>query len=408
MDVYLHESSASTKEYLYKLYDAMDQSQTFLLKSLINIDGISMKSIDRMIEECFKEDVETHYRVNEMNYIEEIFKINKKEYDVQKKNYKIDKPSKINLEECHKVLDLEVTKQLLKEYTFANQRAKRICFAKDAPEFIQKLNKVCVKWIDDVVLDLSERILTLAQKMPNDPLKSIELLKGFMSLFSNVVNTVDTLQITIQEDVLQQLQFNYELFNQCDEALGSRIDKIERNICRAFETIIEWVATLVDKLMKYKNEFKFKDEMDDSWRNAPQCTLVMKDMCYYITSYIKLFDEHIKGMNHRNFMMLLGHRLFDVLIAGFKELKITPFSGGFLFMYDIRYIYEVVRLASFPTQIKYMFGNMTMLFKIYCIDKDLIPDIVRTIMDDGGFDFIEPNDMLKCRTDFTKAMLVDY
>ena len=29
-------------------------------------------------------------------------------------------------------------------------------------------------------------------------------------------------------------------------------------------------------------------------------------------------------------------------------------------------------------------------------------------MDDGGFDFIEPNDMLKCRTDFTKTMMVDY
>ena len=164
LDIYLHESSESTREYLYKLYDALEQSHNFLGKSLVNIEGLSNKSIERMIEETFRDDIVTHYRTNERNFVDEIFRTNKKEYDVQKKTFKIDKPSKINLAECHKVLDVEVTKELLREYSFSNQRAKRICLPKDLPGFIKTMFGLCLKWVEDVLVDVSERLLTLSQK----------------------------------------------------------------------------------------------------------------------------------------------------------------------------------------------------------------------------------------------------
>ncbi|BFU25055.1 exocyst complex component sec10, putative [Entamoeba histolytica HM-1:IMSS-B] len=408
LDIYLHESSQSTMEYLFKLYDAVDQTITLLSKSIVGSKIVSMKFMNEMIDDCFKQDIDEYYQINEKAYINELFDTNKSNYMKLKKELKVDSPSKTKVDELNKLIDISTIQFILQQFSFAISRSKVLCPTQDLVSFIYSLFESLMNWVDSVLNDSIKKMIYLTQKYSTDPLKSVNFFNGYLEVIKQNCDAINLIKNILEKEILPNFKFSYQKYNECITKFNTKYKEMEQNITESLENSNDWITKVIEKKLKYKAEFVFKDENDMTWTHSPACTLVCKEFCEYLKEYLNSIDKYITGKNHKNFVISFGRNLYNTLIETFMKLKITPFSGGFIFMYDIRYLTDLIRSSSFPLSIKSMFENLTMLFKIYCIDKTNVISITNTIIEDGGFEFIDPNEMLKCRTDYSKEMVVDY
>ncbi|EKE37654.1 hypothetical protein ENUP19_0347G0031 [Entamoeba nuttalli] len=393
-------------KYLFKCYDAYDQITNSFVKSLTSF-GINGAFLSDLVERVFEEDKTSNYSETEISYIASVFKQNQDSYNANKKSIKIDNVSKLNMDGFSKIIEPTTIKNVCDQLSFALIRAQSLTLPDSFDYVISKLFTSLTQWLDYVLLDCCERMVYLTQKQPNHPDKSIPFLSSYLTLLDNICKSISLIQVMFEKNLTPCFKYSVQKLNEYNKQFKNKIQSIQSTLSTSIENLCNWLLNCIEKLMNYKNEFKFKDEKDETWVLNPRATSIGIEICKYLNNTIKIVNSKLTGLNKKNFLIRIAHGFHDLFIRTIKKLKITPISGGFVFMYDVSAICDTVRALKFPAVVRPMFENLSLLFKIFCTPKDQVILIANAILGDGGFKYVDPNDLFKCRTDFSKDMKID-
>ena len=392
-------------QYLFKYYDSYCYITENFSKNLLALK-INGTFLNELIEDMFSEDKEYNYCETEIHYIAGVFKENKEKYNQRKKEIRIDNATKVNSSMLNTFITLDEIKAVINQFYFALKRAQILTIPQNVEYVTTKIMYLGYAWIDDVLVDLSSKMNSLTQKFSGIKESTIQFLTNYFSLIKNIIEVNQYFQQIIETIILPIFKFNFQKFSNYKRKFVKRTTQIEYNISESFKNINDFLVLSMEKMLTYKHEFKCKDENDLTWIMNPFCTPICKNLCSSLTTVVKTIQDNLTGMNKRNFLVYFAHSFHDMYLRVIKKLKITPVSGGLLLMYDVNEIYTTLKNLKFPVSVKPLFDNFNLLFKIFTIPKNNLMLITDALIRDGNFAYVDPNDLLKCRTDFDKNMKV--
>ncbi|ELP91679.1 exocyst complex component, putative [Entamoeba invadens IP1] len=393
-------------KYLFLLYDSYTQMSNFFNKTLTS-SGMNAVFLSDLVENVFNEDKTSNYNPTETEYIASVFKAHKDKYTAKKKTVKADSSTKVVMSGFGELIDPKEVKLICDQLSFGMVRAQTLSVPEDFDGLTTQLFTYLIQWMDEVLKDVVDKMEYQTSKQSVNPKNVENFLKGYLQLLTNVTTSVRSVQVMFEKSITPCFKYSIQKLQGYTDTFKGRIENLESGISESLSELGKWLVGNCEKILNYKNEFKLKDENDDTWVTAG-CSQICKETCRFIQMIVVAFEKGLTGSNKRNFLVTFANGLHGQFIKIIKKLKITPISGGFLFMYDVSAIVDTVRRLSFPVTVRPMFENLSSLFKIFCIPKSQVLDITTAIMKDGGFMGIDPNEVLKCRTDYSKEMHVAF
>ncbi|KAL7714013.1 Exocyst complex component sec10 [Entamoeba marina] len=391
LDIYLHESNFKLGEYLFAFYDAYDQTVNGYLSGLV--------------EKVFEDD-RNFYAENEKDYVLSVFQNMKSIYDARKKQIKIDSSHKVDISSIPTLINPTEFQSVMDQLVFATIRAETLAHHDVFSKLIPTIFQLFMNFYNGVLVDCAEKLEYLTSKQQPNTQKSLAFLQSFLQILSNICTVIGNIQNVYNKHMSPTFKFSLQELQNASSQFNKVTDRLEDTLSHAVYNLRDWLLNCVTKLLSYKNEFKFKDEQDDTWLKNPKSTQTCNILCSFLNDHVKAINDGLTGLNRKHFIIEFAHGFHEELVKSFKKLKITPISGGFIFMYDINKISETIHQLHFPSITKPMFEDFSMLHKLFCVDKNSVAVIARAIGGESGLKFIDLNDFVKCRTDYTKDMKI--
>lgn len=305
-----------------------------------------------------------------------LFSRNVDEYKKTKKSQKVENPSKVHVDELGKLLDAEGIAFVIQQVKYSFMRAKAMVPARALSAYVVGLLQKLIAWCENTIGDCVETLVGLSAKIPHNPTISLPYVHGIFALVKTIGESVQGIQDMLDTVVIPMFQYTYYTIQEDYEQFKSDVEEMEEMMDQVLVNLNSWIVDCAIKQLVYKDEFKFKEEQDQTWMSS-QATMSCMKFCQYLKQHFEIIDNALKGLNHEVFMSQLGVHLFTEVLGILKRLRVTPFSGGFMLMYDIRNIINTIEGAGFSDAVKDQFEELSMLFKLFCIDKTQLVFVVR-------------------------------